>query len=122
MLHSPAKMAAVFVIAHDWTLRTAVRAELRELGVEALGIKSAEDVGRTLAAGGMPAAVVLEATTDLAGDPAVRKLVGRVPTIIIASRTESLPLPGVASVFYRPVRIAEIVTRVREILQQGTAA
>src|ERR1700730_13194111 len=46
MLYSPAKMAIVFVIARDWTLRTPVRAELRELGIDALGMESPEDVGR----------------------------------------------------------------------------
>jgi DNA-binding response OmpR family regulator len=133
MLYSPAKMAIVFVIARDWTLRTAVRAELRELGIEALGMESAEDIGRALAEGQMPAAVVLEGTAEIAGDPAVQKLIERVPTVLIASRTETLPLqparagdavgrPRFAAIFYRPVRIAEIVARVRELLERGTAA
>jgi DNA-binding response OmpR family regulator len=133
MLYSPAKMAIVFVIARDWTLRTAVRAELRELGIEALGMESAEDFGRALAAGQMPAAVVLEGTAEIAGDPAVQKLIERVPTVLIASRTETLPQlfsrpegaaggPRFAAIFYRPVRIAEIVARVRELLERGAAA
>jgi len=133
MLHSADKMAVVFVIARDWTLRTAVRAELRELGIEALGMESAEDVGSALAAGQMPAAVVLEGTAEVAGEAAVQKLIERVPTILVASRTETLPLAapgpgetaggrGFAAVFFRPVRIAEIVTRVRELLERGTAA
>lgn len=120
MLYSPGKMAIVFVLARDWTLRTSVRAELRELGIEALGLESAEDAGRALAASQMPAVMVLEATADLAGDPAVQELVERVPTIIIASRTEIVPLPRVAAVFYRPVRIADIVAHVRDILNRGT--
>jgi len=133
MLYSPAKMAIVFVIARDWTLRTAVRAELRELGIEALGMESAEDVVRALAAGQMPAVVVLEGTAENAGEPAVQKLIERVPTVLIASRTETLPQllsrpegaaggPRIAAIFYRPVRIAEIVARVRELLERGTAA
>ena len=133
MLYSPAKMAIVFVIARDWTQRTVVRAELRELGIEALGMESAEDVGRALAAGQMPAAVVLEGTAEIAGDPAVQKLIERVPTLLIASRTETLPQllsrpedaaggPRFAAIFYRPVRIAEIVARVRELLERGAAA
>lgn len=126
-------MAIVFVIARDWTLRTAVRAELRELGIEALGMESAEDVVRALAAGQMPAVVVLEGTAENAGEPAVQKLIERVPTVLIASRTETLPQllsrpegaaggPRIAAIFYRPVRIAEIVARVRELLERGTAA
>ncbi|MGH9713965.1 MAG: hypothetical protein ACRD5M_11775 [Candidatus Acidiferrales bacterium] len=122
MLYSLSKMAIVFVIARDWTLRAAVRAELRELGIEALGLESAEDVERALAAGQMPASAVLEATADLAADPAVQSLVGRVPTIVIASRTESVPLPSVAAVLYRPVRVADIVSRVGDILIRGTTA
>jgi DNA-binding response OmpR family regulator len=133
MLYSPAKMAIVFVIARDWILRTAVRAELRELGIEALGMESAEDVGRALVAGQMPAAVVLEGTAEIAGDPAVQKLIQRVPTILIASRTETLPHllsrpegaargPRFVAIFHRPVRIAEIVARVREFLERGAAA
>jgi DNA-binding response OmpR family regulator len=130
MLYSNAKMAIVFVIARDWKLRTAVRAELREVGIEALGMESAEDVGRVIAAGEVPAAVVLEGTAELAGDPAIQKLVERAPTILIASRTETLPPMlalsegghGFAAVLYRPVRIAEIVARVRELLERGTVA
>jgi DNA-binding response OmpR family regulator len=123
-------MAIVFVIARDWKLRTAVRAELREIGIEALGMESAEDVGRVIAAGEVPAAVVIEGTAELAGNPAIQRLVERAPTILIASRTETLPpmlAPsegghGFAAVFYRPVRIAEIVAHVRELLERGTAA
>jgi hypothetical protein len=133
MLYSPAKMAIVFVIARDWTLRTAVRAELRELGIEALGMESAEDVGHALAAGEMPAAVVLEGAAEIADDPAVQKLIERVPTVLIASRTETLLQllsrpegaaggPKLAAIFYRPVRISEIVARVRKLLECGTAA
>lgn len=133
MLYSPGKMAIVFVIARDWTLRTAVRAELRELGIDALGLESAEDAGRALAAGQMPAAIVVEGTDEIAGDAAIQKLIERVPAILIASRTEILPRlpsqPGSAAggpqftaILYRPVRIAEIVARVRELLERGTAA
>jgi DNA-binding response OmpR family regulator len=133
MLYSPAKMAIVFVVARDWTLRTAVRAELRELGIEALGMESAEDVGRALAAGQMPAALVLEGTAEIIGDPAVQKLIERVPAVLIASRREALPHllsrregaaggPRLAAILYRPVRIAEIVGRVRELLERATPA
>ena len=120
-------MAAVFVIARDWTLRTAVRAELRESGIEALGMESAEDVGRAIASGQMPQVVVLEATAEISADPGVRMPISRVPTVLITSRTEKIPLPpasleGLAQVCYRPVRIADIVSRVREILERGAAA
>ncbi len=115
-------MPVAFVISTDWKLRTAVRAELRERGIDALGMDSAEDAGRALAAGDVPAAVVLEATAELAGDPAMRSLVARVPTVLIASRTETVPLPAVAAVFYRPVSVGEIVAKVYEIVGRGQVA
>jgi len=115
MLYFRGGMPVVFVIARDWTLRAAVRAELREQGIDALGMDSAGDAGQALAAGQMPSAVVLEATPEIAGDPAVQNLIARVPTVLIASRTERISLPPVQAVLYRPVRIADITARVREI-------
>jgi hypothetical protein len=126
-------MPVVFVLAHDWTLRTAVRAELREIGVEALGMDSPDDAGKAIAAGGMPAAVVLEAAADFVSDSAVQNLISVVPTILIASRTEKIPVPPAPPdepgfvrshgvVLYRPVPVAEIVSRVRDFLQKGQAA
>jgi hypothetical protein len=44
-------MPVVYVIASDWKMRTAVRAELHEMGVEGLGMDSADDVGRAIASG-----------------------------------------------------------------------
>ena len=45
-------MQVVFVIAPDWTMRTAVRAELRELGIDALRMDSADDASRAIVSGG----------------------------------------------------------------------
>lgn len=115
-------MPVVFVIARDWTLRIAVRAELREQGVEALGMESADDAGRAVAAGQLPSAIVIEALPEFAGHPGIQKLIERIPTVLVASRAETVPLPPVAAVFYRPVRIGEIVARVREIIAKGHAA
>jgi hypothetical protein len=122
MRYSKNGMPVVFVIATDWKLRAAVRAELRERGIDALGMDSAEDVGRALAGGAMPAVVVLEANAELGGDAAILSLVGRVPTILVASRTETVALPRVSVVFYRPVRIGEIVAKVSELLERGDVA
>ena len=122
MLDSIDKMPVVFVIARDWNLRASVRAELRERGVEALGMDAPADAGRAVASGQLPAVVVLEAIPELAGDPGVRKLVENVPTILIASRTETVPLPPVDTVFYRPVRVGEIVARVHELTSRGHSA
>jgi hypothetical protein len=122
MRYSNNGMPVVFVIATDWKLRAAVRAELRERGIDALGIDTAEDIGRALAGGAVPAVVVLEANAELAGDPAIQGLVARVLTVLVASRTETVALPRVAAVFYRPVRIGEIVEKVNELLARGQAA
>ncbi len=110
-------MPVVFVLASDWTLRSSIRAELRELGIEAVGMETADDVGRAIAAGEMPAVVVVEGTAPLASHPAIQNLVRTVRTVLIASRTETIPLPPVTRIFYRPVRIGEIVTAVQELLQ-----
>jgi hypothetical protein len=115
-------MSVVFIVARDWTLRVGLRAELRERGIDALGMDSAEDAGRAFAEGQMPAVVVLEATAEFAGDRAIQSLIKRVPTVLIASRTETVPLPPAAAVFYRPVSIGEIVDRLLELLKTGHTA
>ena len=83
---------------------------------------SLDDGWRTLTRNQMPAAIVLEAAAELLGNPAIQNLVNSVPTILIASRTETVPLPPVATVLYRPVRIGDIVAKVREFLASGHAA
>jgi DNA-binding NtrC family response regulator len=114
-------MPVVFVIAEDWTLRSGVRAELREHGIEALGMESASDAGRALAAGPSPAAVVLDSGAKAAADPAIQQLASRVPTIVIASSMQSAPALPAAKIFHRPVRIAEIVSAVLDLLKGQTA-
>jgi hypothetical protein len=113
-------MPVVFLIARDWKLRTSVRAELLEAGIDVLGMDSAGDAGRALANGQMPAVLVLEATAGVADDPRIASLAARVPTILIASRAETVAAPA-AAVLYRPIRIGEIVGKVRELLNKGYA-
>jgi len=124
-------MAIVFVIASDWQLRVTVRAELREINIDALGMDSPDDAGRALAANQMPDAIVLEATADVASNPAIQNLIKGVPAVVIASHTESLPslaindlstlAPG-SLVLYRPVTVGDIVKEVRAILARSPAA
>jgi len=109
-------MPVVFVLASDWTMRVAVRAELRESGIDALGMDSAEDAGRALASSGLPDVIVLEATADLLNDIRIRNLIQRVPSILVASHTLEVALPDADVILYRPVRVSEIVDRVRELL------
>ncbi len=103
-------------------MRTAVRAELRELGIDALGMDSADDADRAVASDGHPNLVVLEATAELLGDLKIHNLVQRVPTVLIVSQTARVSLPDNAAILYRPVRIAEIVARVKELLVRDNAA
>lgn len=122
MLYFRAGMPIVFIIARDWTLRTSVRAELREAGIDALGMDSPSDAGKALAAGELPSAIVVEAVTGLADDPRIASLVERIPAVLIASRVETVALPPVAAVLYRPARIGEIVAKVTDLLRKGHAA
>lgn len=127
-------MPLVFVIARDWTLRGAVRAELRERGIDALGMDSADDAGQAVASGQVPALIVLEGAAEFASNLAIRNLIPRIPTIWIASRTEKIPeptgLPGgqdaprklTGDVLYRPVRVGDIVARVLEFLRGSQVA
>lgn len=115
------EMPLIFVIASDWKLRTSARAELLERGFKAMGMESPDDVGRAIASGELPAAIVLEATPQLASD-SLRQLVARVPTVLIASRTETIDVPPVSEVLYRPVRIGDIVQHVQKLLSQPRSA
>ena len=115
-------MPVIFVIVPDWKTRIAVRAELRELSIDALGMESADDVGRAIITGGLPNLVVLEATAELLGDIRIQNLIQCVPAVLIASRTVRVSIPDVAAVLYRPVRVAKIVACVRELLNRDDAA
>ncbi len=99
-------------------LRANVRAELREAGVEALGMEKLDDAARVLAAGTVPSAVVLEATAEDAASPALDSLAKRVPVLIVASRTElTSVVEDAAAVLYRPVTVGEVVARVKQLLE-----
>jgi hypothetical protein len=103
-------------------MRTAVRSELREIDIDALGMDSAGDTARALASGSLPDVIVLEATAELLNDIRIHNLVQRVPTVLIASRTLKVSLPDTPAILYRPVRIAEIVARVRELVAPDHSA
>ena len=112
-------MPTVFIISRDWKLRATVRAELREAGVEALGMESADEAAREIAAGRLPSVVVLDGGVATTG---LQNLAGSVPIVVVASRVEPAPpLPRVAAVLYRPVSVKEVVAQVHLALQ-GHAA
>ena len=123
-------MPTVFLIGQYWVLRTAVRAELRELGLEALGFATLHDAVDALRSGPPPEAVVLDATSadpPLSGSLDELDLI-RVKSqmILIASALEKLP-EQVASpekaqrfgvvVLKKPLRVAEVLDAVRRLLE-----
>jgi DNA-binding response OmpR family regulator len=112
-------MPTVFVIGEDWTLRSLVRAELREHGVEALGMESLADAAQAIAIGTVPSAVVLDAT-PLGAATALEFLPRSVPVLLVTS--PGAPAPAwAAAVLSKPVRVGEIVASV-ETLLKGLAA
>ena len=113
-------MPIIFVIAKDWMLRAGVRAELRERGIDALGMETLDHAARAFAGGQVPAAVVVEGIADQEG-PGLENLARRVPVIVVASRMEPLALPPVAAIVHRPARVQDIVEQVLRVLQ-GTPA
>lgn len=117
MLYSLQGMPVVYIIGEDWTLRAGVRAELRERGVDALGMENAADAGAALAANQTPSAIVLDANSKAASDPAIQKLAGRVPAVVVASRTSAVYLASAARTLFRPVQIREIVAAVLDLLK-----
>lgn len=109
-------MPRVFVIAQDWSLRTGVRAELREMGVEALGMESVADGLRAVAEGTLPDAVVLDSAAAVPAVEEIAALARRFPVLLVASRTEPRPeIPG-AAVLWRPVSVGEVIQQVRHLL------
>lgn len=123
-----APMPVVFVVSTDWILRTTVRAELREAGIEAIGLESVDDLARMIAQGTAPSAVVLDATQeDLPSHrDSIARLMKRVPVVVVASRVQRQDLANAwlhtaAAILYRPVSVGEIVARVKEFLR-GQAA
>jgi CheY-like chemotaxis protein len=132
-------MAIVWVISDNWMLRAGVRAELRERGLEAMGIASAREAVQRLDAGPLPAVMVIDAgtgagtgvgtgaanrTADAAGvdvggeDAAIGRLLDSgVPAILISSRTVTSPPWKPAVLLPRPVRVDEISAAVLRLLK-----
>jgi DNA-binding response OmpR family regulator len=111
-------MPVVFIVSGDWDLRGAVRAELREAGIEALGLETGEDMARVIAGGIAPSLVVLDGAQlhDSEMRRALENLSSRVPLLVIDSRLDPAPrLPGAATIL-RPVQIKEIVARILGML------
>jgi streptomycin 6-kinase len=110
-------MPIVLIIAQDWLLRTTLRAELREKGIEALGMESEDEAARQVAAGAVPAVFVWE-PTGKPPSPGLTALAQRVPAVVVASRMTPAPLlDHAAALLYRPVRVKEVVECVLKLLR-----
>lgn len=108
----------MFIVSSDWDLRGSVRAELREAGIEALGLETVEDMVRVIAGGIAPSLVVLDGAQLHNSEMrrALENLSSRVPFLVIDSRSDPAPtLPGVTTML-RPVQIKEIVARILTML------
>jgi DNA-binding NarL/FixJ family response regulator len=124
-LRTKAEMPTVFVISQDWQLRIGVRAELRERGVEALGMEQMDVAAQHVAGRHLPSAVVLDVGEGRPADfvaSAAASLARIAPLVLIASQTVACPnVNGAACVLSRPLRLQEIVSAVEKVLQ-GQAA
>lgn len=113
-------MPTVLVIGKDWKLRSLVRAELREHGVEALGLETPEEAVQAVAAGARPSAVVFDATSESGSLAALSFAARSVPVLVVTS--PGMPAPEwAAAVLAKPVQVGEIVARVESLLK-GMAA
>ena len=111
-------MPVVFIVSGDWNLRGAVRAELCEASIEALGLETVEDMARVIASGIAPCLIVLDGAQlhNPEARRAMENLSSRVPVLVIDSRLDPAPpQPGVIMML-RPVQIREIVARVLAML------
>jgi hypothetical protein len=118
MLYSALEMPVVVIVSGEWDLRGAVRAELREAGVTALGMQTIDDMARTIASGIAPSVVVLDGAQAHQAETreALQNLAARVPLLVIDSRVNPAPpIPG-AKTILRPVQVKEIVARVWDML------
>ena len=118
MLYSASKMPVVFIVSGEWDLRGAVRAELREAGMEALGMETVEDMARAIAGGMAPSLVVIDGAQlhKTEARQALQNLRSRVPLLVIDSRLDPAPPVPRAQTLLRPVSVKEIVARVLAML------
>jgi hypothetical protein len=108
------KAPVVFVISPDWTLRTMVRAELRETGVEALGMEDTNDLTEALVRGVTPSLVVLDGAE--LEKPIARQTLENLPRniaiLVVDSQVTPAPTLPSAEVLRRPIRVQDIVSHV----------
>jgi hypothetical protein len=111
-------MAACFLVTRDERFRALLRAELREAGVEALGLETSDDLAQTIGGGIAPSVIVIDGAevAGAASREALANVARRVPILLIDSRTApAVEVPG-AERMWRPVRLGDIVARVMTLV------
>ena len=100
-----------------------VRAELREAGIEALGMEMITDVEDALARGFVPSLIVLDGA-ELENETArksVEELAHSVAVLVVDSRISPAPAVPGTEVLWRPMRVQDVVSRVCARLNRNTA-
>lgn len=116
-------MPVVLIVSGEWDLRGAVRAELREVGIDALGLETIDEVGRIIARGVAPSLIVVDGALlfETQTRAAIENMCSRLPVLVVDSRLNpATELPG-AETMRRPVRVKEIVSRVLEMLSSSAS-
>jgi hypothetical protein len=108
------QMPIVFVISPDWTLRTNVRAELREVGIMALGMQATGDLEEVLMRGVVPSSIVLD-SAELE-NPKAQKMLETLAQDVAVLMAGSAVKPALSfhgtEVIRRPVQVRDNVSRV----------
>jgi DNA-binding response OmpR family regulator len=114
----PGAMPTVFVIGDDWHLRANVRAELREQGIEALGMETLDAAEQALAQGSVPDAIVADASSGRIDGTRLAALARHAPLIVVATRTAAAPASdSAAAILWRPVSVGEVVEQILHFLK-----
>lgn len=114
-------MPVVLIVSGEWDLRGAVRAELREAGIDALGLETVDEMGRMIARGVAPSLIVVDGAElgETKTRAAIENVSSRVPVLVIDSRLNPAPELAGAETMRRPVSVREIVSRVLEMLSSS---
>jgi hypothetical protein len=87
---------------------------LRERGVEALGLETADDIGKALAQGIQPSVVVIDGVELEHEQPReqIANLARQVAVLVVDSRVTPTPLLPGTERLERPISVGDIVARV----------
>ncbi len=106
-------MKTILVVGREWRFRALLRAQLREEGYEALAFETLQDAEAERVGA---AAVVFDTSDTSPSDrlPALQHLAAQLPVVIVAGADEQVEITS-AQVLRRPVRLADIISMVREV-------